>query len=76
MYRLRLGGPAALLIAILVVAPAGADDAATCIAKGNNAIAACDDWNRQQPKNAVPYWHRGVHRRFAARAASIFVPAN
>jgi tetratricopeptide (TPR) repeat protein len=59
MYRLTLGGAAALLISIFAVVSAAADDAATCIAKGTDAIAACDDWIRQQPKNAIAYWHRG-----------------
>jgi tetratricopeptide (TPR) repeat protein len=59
MYRLTLGGPAALLISIFAVVCAAADDAATCIANGTDAVAACDDWIRQQPKNAVAYWHRG-----------------
>jgi tetratricopeptide (TPR) repeat protein len=59
MYRLILGGAAALLISIFAGVSAAADDAATCIAKGTEAIAACDDWIRQQPKNSVAYWHRG-----------------
>jgi tetratricopeptide (TPR) repeat protein len=64
MYHLRVGGPAALLISILAVVSAAADDAATCAAKGTNAIAACDDWITQQPKNSVAYWHRGEIYRF------------
>jgi tetratricopeptide (TPR) repeat protein len=59
MYRLILGGVAALLIAILAVVSAAADDAVTCMAKGTDAIAACDGWIKQDPKNAVAYWHRG-----------------
>jgi tetratricopeptide (TPR) repeat protein len=59
MNRLTLGGVAALLISTLAVASAAADDAATCVAKGPNAIAACDNWIRQEPKNAIAYWDRG-----------------
>jgi tetratricopeptide (TPR) repeat protein len=59
MYRLTLGGAAALLISILAVVSAAADDAATCAAKGANAVSACDSWIRQEPKNAVAYWDRG-----------------
>jgi tetratricopeptide (TPR) repeat protein len=59
MYRLTLGGAAALLISIFAVGSAAADDAATCARKGANAIAACDNWIRQEPKNAVAYWDRG-----------------
>jgi tetratricopeptide (TPR) repeat protein len=59
MYRLTLGGAAALLISILAVVTAAADDAATCAAKGTLAIAACDNWIRQQPKNAIAYFDRG-----------------
>jgi tetratricopeptide (TPR) repeat protein len=59
MYRLTLGGVAALLISIFAVVSAVADDAATCVAKGTLAIAACDNWIRQQPKNAIAYFDRG-----------------
>jgi tetratricopeptide (TPR) repeat protein len=59
MYRLTLGGVAALLISIFAVVSATADDAATCAAKGTLAIAACDNWIRQQPKNAIAYFDRG-----------------
>jgi tetratricopeptide (TPR) repeat protein len=59
MYRLTLGGTAALLIAIFAGVSTAADDAATCIAKGTEAIAACNNWIRQQPKNAVAYSDRG-----------------
>jgi Tfp pilus assembly protein PilF len=59
MYRLHLGA-AALLISIFAVVSAAADnDAATCVAKGANAIAACDNWISQEPKNAVAYVTRG-----------------
>jgi tetratricopeptide (TPR) repeat protein len=55
MYRLA----AALLISIFAVESAAADDAATCARKGPLAIAACDNWIRQEPKNAVAFWDRG-----------------
>jgi tetratricopeptide (TPR) repeat protein len=75
MYRLILGGAAALLISI---ASATADDAAVCTAKGSNAIAACDNWIRQQPKNAVAYSDRGeIYRSMSDydRAISDFTQA-
>jgi Tfp pilus assembly protein PilF len=59
MYRLILGGAAALLISIFAVVSAAADDAANCMAKGTEAIAACDAWIKQDPKNAVAYFNRG-----------------
>jgi tetratricopeptide (TPR) repeat protein len=59
MHRLTLGGAAALLMSIFVVASAATNDAATCAARGANAIAACDNWIRQEPKNAVAYANRG-----------------
>jgi tetratricopeptide (TPR) repeat protein len=64
MYRLVLGGVAALLISIFAVASAAADDAATCIARATDAIPACDAWIKQQPRNAVAYWQRGMIYRF------------
>jgi tetratricopeptide (TPR) repeat protein len=60
MYHLRLGGAVALLISIFAVASATADDHATCVAKGADAIAACDRWISQEPKNAVAYLNRGA----------------
>jgi Tfp pilus assembly protein PilF len=59
MYRLILGAVAALLIAIFTVVSAAADDAATCMTKVAEAIAACDGWIKQDPKNAVAYFNRG-----------------
>jgi tetratricopeptide (TPR) repeat protein len=75
MYRLILGGVATLLISIFAVVSAAADDVATCIADGADAIPACDAWIRQQPKNAVAYCHRGEIYRFKSdynRAISDF----
>jgi tetratricopeptide (TPR) repeat protein len=59
MYHLTLGGAAALLISIFAVASATADDRATCVAKGANAIAACDRWINREPENPVAYFNRG-----------------
>jgi tetratricopeptide (TPR) repeat protein len=79
MYRLRLGGTAGLLISIFAVVSAAADnDAVTCAAKGVNAIAACDNWIKQEPKNAVAYVTRGeIYRTIGDndRAISDFTQA-
>jgi tetratricopeptide (TPR) repeat protein len=60
MYRVILCAAIAVLVAT-AVQPAMADDASVCKqAKGDEAIAACSRLSALDPKNAFPYYNRGL----------------